>query len=113
VPKRAVRREGEQAFLQRVSEGRIERVEVVEGYGDEELVEVLPVGGASLAEGERVVIVGGRDLEDGAAVVDTASPAAAEAAPSDAGPSDAGPSDAGPSDAGPSDRPDAAETEQP
>jgi hypothetical protein len=50
-----------------------------------------------------VVIVGGRDLEDGAAVVDTASPAAAEAAPSDAGPSDAGPSD----------RPDAAETEQP
>lgn len=75
VPKRSVRREGEQAFLFVVEEDdTLRRVTVVEGYGDDDHTEVTPLvattldGGPSLEVGMRVVTVGSRDLEEGDSV---------------------------------------------
>jgi len=68
VPKRALRREGEAHTLVAVREGRAVVVEVEEGFSDDERVEVLPVEGHALAVGEPVVVVGNRDLENGAPV---------------------------------------------
>lgn len=68
VPKRALRREGEANLVFVVREGRARRVEVEEGYGGDDDVEILPRGGAALAAGEPVVVVGNRELEDGAEV---------------------------------------------
>jgi len=65
VQKRALRREGERRYLFVVREGRAVRVEVEEGLLGELDVEVIPVDGYELREAEPVVIVGGRDLEDG------------------------------------------------
>ena len=72
VPKRAVRREGEQAFVHRVVGNTVERLEVTEGYTDDEYVEILPVIAGSLTTLDRVIVVGGRDLDDGAPIEDTA-----------------------------------------
>ena len=68
VPKRALRREGEANLVFVVRDGKARRVEVEEGFGGDEDVEILPRNGAALAAGEAVVIVGNRELEDGAEV---------------------------------------------
>jgi membrane fusion protein (multidrug efflux system) len=68
VPKRALRREGEASLVFVVREGKARRVEVEEGYGGDDDVEILPRNGAALAAGEPVVVVGNRELEDGAEV---------------------------------------------
>jgi membrane fusion protein (multidrug efflux system) len=68
VPKRALRREGEANLVFIVREGRARRVEVEEGYSGDDDVEILPQGGLTIAAGESVVVVGNRELEDGAEV---------------------------------------------
>jgi membrane fusion protein (multidrug efflux system) len=68
VPKRAVRREGERSVVFAVREGLAAAVAVREGFSDDESVEVLPLEGEALAVGEQVIVVGNRDLEDGARV---------------------------------------------
>ncbi|QDU69036.1 efflux RND transporter periplasmic adaptor subunit [Engelhardtia mirabilis] len=70
VPKRAVRREGEQSFVQVADGGVARRVLVAEGYSDDEYVELRLEPGAELAVGDRVIVVGGRDLEEGDAVTE-------------------------------------------
>jgi membrane fusion protein, multidrug efflux system len=68
VPKRALRREGEANLVFIVREGKARRVEVEEGYAGDDDVEILPHGGLVIAAGEPVVVVGNRELEDGAEV---------------------------------------------
>jgi len=68
VPKRALEREGDRRYLLVVREGKVARVEVREGFADEEFVEVSAVAGSTLALGESVVVVGGRDLAEGESV---------------------------------------------
>lgn len=85
VPKRALRREGERRYvLVLESDGdtdRVRRVEVEEGFQDEESVELLPREAGALDEGTRLVLVGSRDLVDGDPVrVDVLDPDAGEAA---------------------------------
>lgn len=65
VPKRALDREGERRYVWIVREGAARRVEVQEGFGHEEWIEVLPVDAAQLAAGTPVVVVGARDLAEG------------------------------------------------
>jgi membrane fusion protein, multidrug efflux system len=80
VHKRAVRREGDTHLVFAVREGRAVRIPVVEGLSDDEYVEVAPLGAGTLAEGESVVVVGNRDLEDGAEVTpEAATPGSAGA----------------------------------
>ena len=67
VPKRALEREGDRRYVLVVRDDRATRVEIREGFADEEFVEVTPVTG-KLALGEPVVVVGGRDLAEGEAV---------------------------------------------
>lgn len=68
VPKRAVRREGDRSTIF-VVEGAVARALLVtEGFTDDEQVEVFPAAGAKLAPGARVIVIGNRDLEDGAEV---------------------------------------------
>lgn len=70
VPKRAVRREGDDSFLFVVEENsRLRRVEVTEGFTDDDHVEVTPLEGSTLAAGESVIVVGTRDLEAGMEVL--------------------------------------------
>ena len=68
VPKRAVRREGERSVVFAVRDGLAAAVPVREGFSDDESVEVLPLAGEALAVGEPVIVVGNRDLEQGARV---------------------------------------------
>ena len=68
VPKRALRREGEANLVFVVREGRARRIEVEEGFGGDADVEIVPHGGAAVGAGELVVVVGNRELEDGAEV---------------------------------------------
>jgi membrane fusion protein (multidrug efflux system) len=68
VPKRAVLREGEVARIVVVRDGRARRLTVEEGLADDEFVEVRAHGDDALAVGDQVVVVGNRDLEDGAEV---------------------------------------------
>lgn len=68
VPKRALEREGDRRYVLVVREGKVARVEVREGFADEEFVEVTAVEGATLTLGEPVVVVGGRDLTEGESV---------------------------------------------
>lgn len=77
VPKRALRREGDASLLFVAREGRARRVEVEEGYSDDQLVEVFPRDGV-LAADELVIVVGNRELEDGGEIEleDPAKPAA-------------------------------------
>lgn len=67
VPKRAVRRQGEEACVFVLRDGHAVRTRVAEGYSDDERVEVTPLDGG-LAPGDEVVVVGNRDLEDGVEV---------------------------------------------
>ena len=65
VPKRAVRHEGERSYVLAVNdEGLLRAVDVKTGYDDTDDVELLPIAG-DLQAGEEIVLVGGRDLEDG------------------------------------------------
>lgn len=78
VPKRALDREGERRFVLVVDPdegepaaadtGKVRRVEVREGYAEDDLVEILPSGDVALTGGELVIVVGGRDLAEGDAV---------------------------------------------
>jgi len=68
VPKRALEREGDRRYVLVVRDGRVARVEVREGFANEEFVEVSAAEGETLALGEPVVVVGGRDLAEGEAV---------------------------------------------
>ncbi len=68
APKRAVRREGDRSTIFVVEGDRARAIEIEEGFSDENGVEVIARGGAALAAGMRVVVVGNRDLEDGAEV---------------------------------------------
>lgn len=68
VPKRALRREGELNLLFLVRDGRARKLEVAEGFSDDASVEVLTKAGTKLEVGARVIVVGNRELEDGAEV---------------------------------------------
>ncbi|MFT7678961.1 MAG: membrane fusion protein (multidrug efflux system) [Planctomycetota bacterium] len=65
VPKRALRREGERRFLFLLRGKDAVRVDVEEGLADDDEVQVLLLAEASLKPGDRVIVVGNRDLEDG------------------------------------------------
>jgi membrane fusion protein (multidrug efflux system) len=65
VPKRALEREGERRHLLGVESGVVRRIDVDEGFSDEDFVEVRPRAGATLVPGDLVVVVGGRDLSEG------------------------------------------------
>lgn len=65
VPKRALRREGERRFLFVLRGVAAVRVDVEEGLADDEEVQVLLLVEGSLEPGDRVIVVGNRDLEDG------------------------------------------------
>ncbi|MCB9916150.1 MAG: efflux RND transporter periplasmic adaptor subunit [Planctomycetes bacterium] len=99
VPKRALKREGDTTLVYAVRDGLASGVVVLEGFGDDADVEVLPQGDASLVEGEPVVVVGNRDLEDGKEVVvvdeHELEGAADEAATTDAAAADATDAEAG------------------
>jgi membrane fusion protein (multidrug efflux system) len=71
VPKRALRREGEENLVFIVTDGRAQRVSVEEGFSDDDSVEIIARTHA-LAPGQRVVVVGNRELEDGAEVAEEA-----------------------------------------
>ncbi|MBL8861282.1 MAG: efflux RND transporter periplasmic adaptor subunit [Planctomycetes bacterium] len=81
VPKRALRREGGSDFVFVVEAGRARRVEVDEGFSDELGTEVRPRELAALQAGARVVVVGNRELEDGAEVREEEAPAEVPPAP--------------------------------
>ncbi|MEZ6021199.1 MAG: efflux RND transporter periplasmic adaptor subunit [Planctomycetota bacterium] len=82
VEKRALRREGELRFVWVVRGGNAQRVEVEEGLLGDDDVEVLPLGeGPFLTAGETVIVLGGRDLEDGQAVQVVGEDSGAEPAP--------------------------------
>lgn len=68
VPKRALRREGDIDLLFVAEKGRARRVEVEEGFSNDDEVEVHAKPGFELTEVDYVVIVGNRDLEDGSEV---------------------------------------------
>jgi RND family efflux transporter MFP subunit len=66
VPKRAVRREGSMVFVLAVRDNTIQRIPVTEGYATDEEVEVLTNDPErALKDGDQVVLVGSRELEDG------------------------------------------------
>jgi RND family efflux transporter MFP subunit len=83
VPKRSLRREGDESMVYLVEGGRAARVRVREGFTDDEHVEILPEG-RPIEPGARVVVVGNRELEDGAEVAEE-SAADQSARPSPAG----------------------------
>lgn len=68
VPKRALEREGERRYVLTVEDERVARVEVREGFTDEDWVEIVAVQEGSLTAGTPVIVVGGRDLAEGDAV---------------------------------------------
>ena len=65
VPKRSLRREGELTLLFLADDGVARRVEVQEGFADDDTVEVFAADGSTLTPGDAVIVVGNRDLEDG------------------------------------------------
>ena len=71
VSKRALRREGDSTVLFVVREGRARRVVVEERFSADDVVEVAVLGEEPLEEGDLVVVVGNRDLEDDKEVVVT------------------------------------------
>ncbi len=82
VPKRSIRREADQSFVMVVDGEVARRVDVEEGFSDDDFVEIVPLEEGALEEGQRIVTVGARDLADGAAVsVDDESPPDAEDSP--------------------------------
>jgi membrane fusion protein (multidrug efflux system) len=68
VPKRAFSREGGQGHVLVVRDKTARRVEAEEGYSDDQRVELVLAAGAKLEVGEPVILVGGRDVEDGTLV---------------------------------------------
>ncbi|MCP3916761.1 MAG: efflux RND transporter periplasmic adaptor subunit [bacterium] len=68
VPKRALRREGDAHFVFVVREDVALRIAVLEGFADDDTVEILPQPADALAAGDQVVVIGNRDLEDGTEV---------------------------------------------
>jgi RND family efflux transporter MFP subunit len=72
VKKRALRHEGDQASIFVVRDGVARAIAVEPSLADDEWVEVAPKAGATLAPGELAIVVGNRDLEDGAPVEATA-----------------------------------------
>jgi membrane fusion protein, multidrug efflux system len=70
VPKRALRREGEQSFVFLMDAGKARRAEVTDSFSDDLHVEVHPTLEGTLAAGMRVIVVGNRELEDAADVVE-------------------------------------------
>lgn len=81
VPKRAFSREGGQGHVFAVRDGVARRVEVEEGYSDDQRMELVLAAGAKLEVGEPVILVGGRDIEDGTLVDAQSETAAAPRAP--------------------------------
>ena len=86
IPKRALRREGERRYVLRIvgsgDDARVEEVDVDEGLEDEDFLEVLTRDGATLAAGDRLVLIGSRDLREGDPVrVDGDVPAPVETLP--------------------------------
>jgi RND family efflux transporter MFP subunit len=75
VPKRALRREGGSDFVFVVDGGKSRRVEVKEGFSDDASTEVEPLHGAQLSAGMRVIVIGNREIEDGADVLEEAASA--------------------------------------
>jgi RND family efflux transporter MFP subunit len=73
VPKRALRREGEQNLVFVVENGLARRVEVDEGFSDDESVEVVARGGKKIAPGAKIIVIGNRELEEGAEVIEEGS----------------------------------------
>ena len=71
VHKRAIQREGDISLVFVVREGLAYRIPVEEALSDDDYVEVHPVGKHELREGDAVVVVGHRDLEDGVEVQST------------------------------------------
>jgi len=71
APKRAIRREGDRSTIQVVRNGLAHSIEVAEGFGDDAWVEVQPRADERLDVGDLVVVVGNRDLEEGAEVIAT------------------------------------------
>jgi len=70
VPKRALRREGGSDFVFVVEASKARRVEVKEGFSDDDSTEVEPMNGATLAAAMRVIVIGNREIEDGADVLE-------------------------------------------
>jgi membrane fusion protein (multidrug efflux system) len=70
LPKRALRREGEQNLVFVVENGKARRLEIDEGFSDDASVEVRPRTAGALAVGARVIVVGNRELEDAAEVIE-------------------------------------------
>ena len=68
IHKRAVRREGEESFVLKVTDSLAERVLVSESFAEDDYVEVVPLTPGSLQSGDSIITVGARDLEDGAEV---------------------------------------------
>jgi membrane fusion protein (multidrug efflux system) len=67
LPKRALKREGEQNLVFLVRDGKVSKLEVSEGFSDDASVEITAKDG-SITPGMQVVVVGNRELEDGAEV---------------------------------------------
>ena len=67
VPKRALQREGDTNFIYVADEGTAHRIEVREGFSDDESVEIFAVE-EPIEPGMPVIAVGNRDLEEGDAV---------------------------------------------
>lgn len=89
-PKRAVQREGGEAYVFELVVGSdgsmsVARVAVLEGFSSEEDIEITPLEAGRLTEGTTIVTVGARDLSDGDAVdapeMETSAEASAEASP--------------------------------
>lgn len=76
VPKRALRREGGSNFVFTVAANRAHRVEVTEGFSDDESTEVIPRDAALLAVDARVIVIGNREIEEGAEVQEEVAPPA-------------------------------------
>ncbi|MDZ4773877.1 MAG: efflux RND transporter periplasmic adaptor subunit [Planctomycetota bacterium] len=70
LPKRALRREGEQNLVFVIEDGKARRIEIDEGFSDDANVEVRPRLQGALVAGAKVIVVGNRELEEGAEVVE-------------------------------------------
>lgn len=68
VPKRALLREGDSFYVFVVEGDRARRVRVQEGFTTDDDIEVTPTKEGALNPGDQIVVVGNRDLEDGASV---------------------------------------------
>jgi len=68
VPKRSLEREGDRRFLLTVKDETVARVEVREGFAEDDWIEVIPAEEGGLEAGDPVIVVGGRDLAEGDAV---------------------------------------------